>query len=521
VDARAARLLVGLALVFGLLADVLFDRSLLGVNVPIGVGVLLAVLTWLGRDRGRPDVADLWLPFVAMASAGIIAVRTDPVVVGLNLVLAAAAVGAWSYAASGVPVTRRAAALVVELGLWATIALVTGAGAILGRAASDTSSTRVFVRLGRAAPVLRGLLLAIPVVVVFAALLASADAVFARLVSTVLTAPIDPIEPLRRAIFVLAAAWLVGGLIAIATGIHVLPESVATPVRGAAIPADPSGASEAPGLGPAALVGALQASVRSRASTEAVVVLAALDLLFAVFVVLQVAYLFGGGDTLAATGQPYSTYARQGYFELVAVVGLAGGLLMVGSVLAERSRAFVFSALVLLGLTALILLSATVRLSLYLQAYGWTELRFYVGASIAWLAVAGVLATVLLLRDRMRWLVHGLAISAVVITLGVSGLGPQAFVTSQNVARILDPALVPPDGYPGFDATYLLSLDDDAVPILVGALDALGSSERAAVLTALIARREELAAASSNAGLVSWNLARERARESLATLPAR
>jgi hypothetical protein len=274
-------------------------------------------------------------------------------------------------------------------------------------------------------------------------------------------------------------------------------------------------------LGPAAVVGALQASVRSRASTEAVVVLAAVDLLFAVFVVLQVAYLFGGGDTLAATGQPYSSYARQGYFELVAVVGLAGGLLMVGSVLAERSRAFVISALVLLGLTALILLSAAVRLSLYFQAYGWTELRFYVGASIAWLAVAGVLATVLLLRDRMRWLVHGLAISAVVITLGVSGLGPQAFVTSQNVARILDPSLVPPDGYAGFDATYLLSLDDDAVPILVGALDALRTSERAAVLTALTARREELAAASSNAGLVSWNLARERAREALATLPAR
>ena len=518
-DARAARSLVGLAFLSGLVADLLFDRSLLGVNVPIAVAGLLAVLTWTGRGSGRPDVADLWLPLVALASAGIVAVRTDGVIVGLNLGLAAAAVGAWAWAASGVPVTRRAVAAVVELGLWATMSLITGAIALVGRAASDASATRAFDRLGRAAPVLRGLLLAVPVVVVFAALLSSADAVFARLVSTVLTSPIDPAEPFRRAGFVVAAAWLVGGPLAIVTGLlappvpATAPDAAAGPVNPATAPA--SDGRPDPGPWAAASPG------RSRASTEAVIVLGSVDLLFAVFVVLQVAYLFGGGDTLAATGQPYSTYARQGYFELVAVVGLAGGLLMVGSALAERSRAFVISSAVLLGLTGLILVSAAVRLSLYLQAYGWTELRFYVASSIAWLAVAGLLATVLLLRDRMRWLVHGLAIAAIAITLGVSALGPQAFVTDQNVARVLDPTLVPPDGYPGLDSEYLLSLDDDAIPTLVAALDALGPTDRRDVLAALVARRDELAAEAARAGLASWNLARERAREALATLPER
>jgi hypothetical protein len=518
VDARAARLLVGLAVLSGVLADLLFDRSLLGVNVPIAVAGLLAVLTWLGRRRGRPDVADLWLPFVAIASATVVAFRTDGVVVGLNVVLALAAIGAWSYAAAGVPVTRRAAAAVVELGIWATSSLVSGAAAILGRAVADASATRAFDRLGRAAPVLRGLLLAVPVVVVFGALLSSADAVFARLVSTVLTSPIDPTEPLRRAVFVVAAAWLVGGPLAIVSGLRALPARPAPvtaprPTDAASAP----GSDERPGLEPAAD----RAPAGSPAPTEVVTVLGAVDLLFAVFVVLQVAYLFGGGDTLAATGQPYSTYARQGYFELVAVVGLAGGLLMVGSVLAARSRAFLLSAVVLLGLTGLILVSAAVRLSLYLQAYGWTELRFYVLASIAWLAVAGILATVYLLRDRMRWLLHGLAISAIAITLVASALGPQAFVTDQNVARVLDRTLVPPDGYPGLDAEYLLSLDDDAVPALVASLDALGPAKRGEVLAALRARRDQLAAEAANAGIASWNLARERAREALAALPER
>jgi hypothetical protein len=519
VDARAARLLVGLALLLGVLADLLFDRSLLGLNVPIAVATLLGVLTWLGRRRGRPDVADLWLPVVAMASSLVVAVRTDGVVVLLDVALAATALGAWSYAAAGVPVTRRAAAAVVELGIWASISLVSGAALILGRATSGSSATPLFGRLGRAAPILRGLLLAVPVVVVFAALLSAADAVFARLVSAVLTSPIDPTEAIRHAAFAFVAAWLVAGPLAIATGIFA---PSATP-SGARTLADPAGADRAAN----AAYGANAASAptgaprRSPASTEALVVLGAVDLLFAVFVALQFTYLFGGGDTLAASGQPYSTYARQGYFELVAVVVLAGGLLMVGSVLASRTRAFVISALGLLGLTALILVSAAVRLSLYLQAYGWTELRFYVLTSIAWLAVAGVLATVLLLRDRMRWLVHGLAAGAVAITLGVSGLGPQAFVTDQNLARVLDPSLVPPDGYPGLDLEYLLTLNDDAIPALVASLDALGPSIREKVLVALAARRDELAAEAAETGPASWNLARERARELLSTLPDR
>ena len=43
------------------------------------------------------------------------------------------------------------------------------------------------------------------------------------------------------------------------------------------------------------------------------------------FVGLQIAYLFGGLDTLVAAGMTYSDYARRGFFELVAAACLAGG----------------------------------------------------------------------------------------------------------------------------------------------------------------------------------------------------
>ena len=60
-------------------------------------------------------------------------------------------------------------------------------------------------------------------------------------------------------------------------------------------------------------------SRRPRLGTvEVVTVLVALNAVFLAFVILQAAYLFGGQDTLAATGLTYAEYARQGFFQLLA-----------------------------------------------------------------------------------------------------------------------------------------------------------------------------------------------------------
>jgi len=171
-------------------------------------------------------------------------------------------------------------------------------------------------------------------------------------------------------------------------------------------------------------------------------------------------------------------------------------------------------------LTAVILGSAALRLGLYQGAYGWTELRFFVAASIAWLALCLTFAIALLVVDRMRWLPHALAMSAVGVTLAVSAIGPQAFVIHENVARVLDPSLVAPGGSPGLDVDYGLTLGDDAIPDLVAALPALRDDERGFVVPALQVRRDALAAEMRDEGPLSWNLARTRARDALAALPA-
>ena len=473
-DPRIARhALVG-ALAAGLLAELLLDRVALGINVPLLTIAVLAIVTWFSPHRRPADQIDWWLAGVAvMASLGP-AIRTDPTVIVLDLILVLGGVAGWSLAVAGIPVTRRATATVIGLATETVGAAVIGAALVANRAGADGALARGGAALGRTAPLVRGLAIALPVVGVFTLLFASADAVFGRGLEEVFRQPIELEEAVQRGVFVGVVAWLVGGMVAIAGGAY-RPVLVATRRSelgiGAPIRVDVPG-SEAP--------------IRRRGATEALTVLAAVDLLFAAFAGVQVMYLFGGADTLSAIGMTYSDYARQGYFQLVAAVALAGLLLVGVHLVTRRTRAFLIGAACLLGLTAVILASAALRLRLYQEAYGWTELRFYVAASVLWLAAATAIAAALLWRDRMRWIAHALTASAVAITLGVSAIGPHAFVTRENLARVVDPSRVAPGGHAGFDASYAVSLGDDAVPDLVAALDHLDVADRNTVVRDLL-----------------------------------
>jgi two-component system sensor histidine kinase BaeS len=162
-----------------------------------------------------------------------------------------------------------------------------------------------------------------------------------------------------------------------------------------------------------------------------------------------------------------------------------------------------------------VIASATLRLKLYQDAYGWTELRFYVFAAIAWLALGAVATAGLLLVSRTRWLAHALGVLGLVVWLGINVVGPQGFVARQNLARAIDPSLVAPDGQTGLDAWYLVSLGDDAVPAMVAAIPYV-DMHGLPVLDLQIRDRDQALRQSDVTAWPAWNLARERAREAIA-----
>jgi len=502
---HARRLLV-VALAMGALTEVLFDGPALGLNLLILVGAALAA-AWRFRREGRaPDPLDTWLPVAAIVLAAFVAVRADPFLGALDALAALACCGLSAVSFSGLVVTRRSASIVVAIGMWVGALVSIGALRVLRASRGEPTAGSAHRRPAWLAPVARGLLLAIPLALMMATLFASADPIFRRGLDDLLGLRIDLGALPGRVLFAISAGWFTAGFLSIAA--HGIPEPAAGFLDGTSISGSSLGAaSRTVERGWTGILGA----------TEAIIVLVAVDAVAALFVGLQVGYLFGGLDTLAAIGMTYADYARRGYFELVAAAGLAGGILVgLDLAIARRPAAYLALAVTLVALTIAVLLSAAVRLGLYQDAYGWTELRLYVAVSIAALAVTLVVLGALVLAARTRWLGHAMAAIGLVSLIGLNAMAPPAFVAERNVARAIDPSLVPPDGWSGLDVEYLAVLPDDAIPVLADALPRLPAEYAAAVRDLLEARAAELATDPAYAGLAAWNLGRERAREALA-----
>jgi hypothetical protein len=153
-------------------------------------------------------------------------------------------------------------------------------------------------------------------------------------------------------------------------------------------------------------------------------------------------------------------------------------------------------------------------MELYQLAYGWTEQRFYALTGIAWLGAGGACAAVLIWRDATRWLPHAAAVLSLAVAIAANLVGPSAYVARQNLERVVDPTGLPADASRDLDAQYLVSLGDGAVPTLLEFLPRLGTSDRAALGSALRAIALE-GRVFDPVPLPGFSVDRERARQAL------
>lgn len=501
-DRPAARRILILAIVIGVLTEVALDGPAYGVNIPITLGVVLAA-AWFVRRRDRAiDPLDAWLPLTAMVLATLAAIRGDEFLAGLDIAWACLFGGASLLAMSGIPVTRRSASVIATMGALVAAGTIEGPVRVLREARPERGAPSLAtVRGERLAAVIRGLVIGLPLAAIFAVLFASADPIFRRGMSDLLGFRIDLGDVPGRLIFTLAASWLAAGALSVA----------ARGIRDVTYPSLGAVAWEPP---------AARILPRSIGLAEALVILGLIDLVVGLFVVLQVAYLFGGPAALATSGFTYADYARRGFFELVAAASLAASVVVVlETYVKQRVLSYLAALLGLVGLTGALLVSAMLRLRLYQDAYGWTELRLYVLVAIITMGAGLAVMAALIISGRSRWLAHALAVVGVVSLVGLNMAAPGSFVAERNIERVVVPSLVPEDGHAGLDSEYLAMLPDDAIPAMVAALPALSGPERVRVTWILQLRRIELANDPSFRGVLSWNLGRERARAALETLP--
>ncbi|MCI8810479.1 MAG: DUF4173 domain-containing protein [Oscillibacter sp.] len=109
-------------------------------------------------------------------------------------------------------------------------------------------------------------------------------------------------------------------------------------------------------------------------------ILAALDVLYLLFLAVQSAGLFGGPAYLEARNISYAEWARSGFFQMVGVTAVNLSVLLTALVFSGRSgktwKAVRGLAAVLLAESFVLLASAAWRMTLYVTAYGLSFKRF-------------------------------------------------------------------------------------------------------------------------------------------------
>jgi len=343
---------------------------------------------------------------------------------------------------------------------------------------------------GRAEAALRvggGVLLAVPLLLLLGFLLASADAVFASFFEV----DVDLGGLAGHAAALAVGAWGAASLLRVTS---VVP------------------------------VGSLGPGRRLLGSIEAMVVLAGLAALFAVFAAAQlVALSQGGRHVLATAGLTYAEYARSGFFQLLAVAVITLGVLLVLRALTDldhpgRRRAFTVLAEVAVALTLVVVVVAIRRLDLYERTFGLTMLRLYSELFSYWIGAVFLLLGCSLagLGRRRAWFLGAAAAAGLALLLALNVVNPEAVVVGHNLARAPAAEAGPVDRAGSLDPAYLAGLSDDMVPTLVDRAPSLDPVARAAVTERLCRERP----APRWTGWAAWNLARERARQRLAAFCA-
>lgn len=328
--------------------------------------------------------------------------------------------------------------------------------------------------------IFKGILIAIPIIFVFILLFSSADLVFQKYVSDLVTINIQP-ETFLRFILILIVTFIFIGAYS-----YIFQESK----KQKAIKQENKNY----------IIGNIESSV----------VLGSINLLFLLFILVQLTYLFGGESNISAQGFTYAEYARQGFFELIIVAIISLLLLLVAEKYVRKEKkthelSFKILSTAMIAQVIVIMASAFMRLLLYERAYGFTTLRLYSHSFLILLAIIFCL-----LIYKIHWnkresaFAFQVFVSVLLFLAEMNFLNPDLFIAQQNIERFTTTGKI--------DVYYLSTLSDDALPEVVKTLEMLDGDMKNSLGYQLYWRTQQ---DNDSEDWQSFNISRSRAKEVL------
>jgi len=445
-------ILILLALALGVLGDLLFRHAGWGINVTVWMLAAFGAALLLRRRQPSPPLSSwIWVAF----ALSFLAIFREAFT--LRLITIIAMLGAVSYATLA---TDRAEQLKQTVFTYLGRMLDTLVSSIrvfshhLPSLTPEVTSNKLIAN-PMTLPVLRGSALASVALLLFGSLLVSADALFERLVVDTFDFNIEKI--FSHIGMLLIWSWVGCTLLfVLSTGPHPFFSKTRSEPRTGGF------------------------------AIEVNIVLATINALFIAFVSVQVGYLFGGHErVLEEAGLTYAQYARRGFFEIAAVSVLAFAMVLIcdgliPTAISNGRRAFNGLTALHIGLAGVLIMSAFHRLMVYIDAYGLTELRFYVATCIIWIAIAFLMLGAAILTARRAILPRLIVSTLFAAVFALHVINPAAIVVQTNLSRT--------NVQEQFDVEYALTMSADAVPALVKGLAKLPDEKRIEIETEMLNR---------------------------------
>ena len=285
---------------------------------------------------------------------------------------------------------------------------------------------------------LLGLLIGLPVLLAVTALLSSADAVFRQVAQGV-------IQSLRLGNVFPICVRIAGMFLVVYLVIAFLCEKT---------------------------LGGSVADLRKGEPVVAITITALLSFVYVLFSGIQIVYLFLGRMQLPE-GYSYAEYAREGFFQLLAVSILNFVIVVVCMSFFQESRILQGILTVMSLCTFVMIASSALRMMIYIRFYYLTFLRILVLWTLAVLFLLFIGVIIGIYREKFPLFRYGVVV-VTVLYLGLSFSHPDYFIAKVNLANTGEKAVESSfflAEEPYSDMGYLRSLSADAAPVVVPYLE--------------------------------------------------
>lgn len=431
--------IVAISFVLGLIFDYFFYKSLLGISVLIYVSFVLIgllIISIIFKKRLNKSIISLVTPLLFFSA--MVFIRSSVLLTFLNIVISIflllmiANLDIGQKIKNYIIVNYLKILIVPFLFIGEFIIYLFDAIKLWGIVKKQKLLHRI----------IRGLLITIPILTVFILLFYSADLVFRKYISNIINIKLETI--LRLIIVIFITSIFIGAYAYIFRRSNRLLQNIKLDILSIKKPFS---------------FGIIETSI----------LLGSINLLFLIFIFVQLMYLFGGEKTIAFHGYTYSQYARRGFFELIAVAVISFFIILLTEKFIFRKKTghtiqFKILSGLLIVLVILIMVSAFKRLLLYENAYGFTVLRLYSHLFIIWLAVIFILLLYkIFINRRENIFVLCTFVSIIIFLVFINLANPDAFIANQNIKHYYKTGKL--------DVFYLTQLSEDAIPVTIKVLN--------------------------------------------------